>query len=197
LIVKGVFFGHFESIVRGVLKAPFWLFEDFEKIRGDFLWSLNCKKETRVLEVDGKLDFERRISQVLHDKGPCIVFHFFLGLKLLSRHPNTDHGRRVLIEFRVELVDKQEPSLLGSGVGQTQVAIIVFVLKGQNFFVDFVCSEFGRDQLDRLYQELGVRVVHDSIDQERIVGYRLVDQKETEVFVEDFLDWVQGGKRVV
>ena len=116
LIIKGVFFGHFESVVRRVLKAPFWLFEDFEEVRGDFLRSLNCKKETGVLEVDGKLDFEGRISQVLHDQGPCIVFHFFLGLKLFSRHPNTDHGRRVLIEFRIKLIDKQEPSFLGSGV---------------------------------------------------------------------------------
>ena len=58
LIIKGVFFGHFESVVRRVLKAPFWLFEDFEEVRGDFLRSLNCKKETGVLEVDGKLDFE-------------------------------------------------------------------------------------------------------------------------------------------
>jgi hypothetical protein len=197
LVVKDVFFGHFESVVGRVLEAPFGLLDDLEEVRGDFLWSLYGKEETGVLKVNGKLYFERGVSEILHDKGPCVVFHFLFGLKLFSRHPHTDHGRRVLIEFRVKFIDQQKPSFFGGGVGQAQIAVIVLVLEGQDFFVDFVGGEFGRDQFYGLDQKLGIGVVHDSVDQEGVVGHGFIDEEEAEVFVEDFLDRVQGGKGIV
>jgi hypothetical protein len=129
LVIEDVLFGNLKSVFRGVLETPFRLLYDLKHVSCDFLRSFNGEKKPRVLKINWELDSERGVTDVLHDKSPCIIFHFLFGLKLFSRHPDPNHGRRALVEFWIQLINQQKPPFFGSGIGQAQIPIIELVLK--------------------------------------------------------------------